>query len=92
MLKREGALTRPDDKVWVHEVPIARLHLLDALAAGQSLGQAAAHASSQASSRHAFDLQAALSALLDNGAPLMPPPEGLRPLHQLLPFPRVLPQ
>ncbi|MGM9513455.1 HvfC/BufC family peptide modification chaperone [Roseateles sp. DB2] len=65
-------VTRPEDEVWVHEVPIASLHLLDALAAGQSLGKAAAHASSQASSSHPFDLQAALSALLDNGALLMP--------------------
>lgn len=65
-------VTRPEDEVWVHEVPIASLHLLDALAAGQSLGEAAAHASSQASSSHPFDLQAALSALLDNGALLMP--------------------
>lgn len=66
-------VTRPEDSVWVHEVPLASLHLLDALAAGQCLGDAAAHAGSQEAPSRPFDLQAALSALLDYGALLMPP-------------------
>ncbi|MBB2487529.1 putative DNA-binding domain-containing protein [Mitsuaria sp. WAJ17] len=66
-------VTRPDDEVWVHEVPLASLHLLDALAAGQNLADAAAHASSRESPERPFDLQAALGALLENGALQMPP-------------------
>ncbi|PND38307.1 hypothetical protein C1O66_12755 [Paucibacter aquatile] len=65
-------VTRPEDHVWVHEVPLASLHLLEALASGQCLAEAAAHASSKASPDRPFDLQAALSPLLDKGALLMP--------------------
>lgn len=66
-------VTRPEDSVLVHEVPVASLHLLDALAAGQSLGEAATHASDLEPSNSHFDLLTALGALLEHGALLTPP-------------------
>ncbi len=61
-------VTRPEDSVGVHEVPLGSLRLLDALAAGQALAEAATQARELNASPEAFNLQAALGALLAHGA------------------------
>ncbi|MBL8277056.1 MAG: putative DNA-binding domain-containing protein [Pelomonas sp.] len=66
-------VTRPEDAVAVNDMPISSVHLLDALAAGQTLGEAAAHAAEEEGSGSEHILREALVALLEQGALCLPP-------------------